>query len=218
MIETKTYLFFQLLLLSLKMWQGVAFVFPLLSPRHISTLLQATAASKSKTTLTEDTSWKVQMVLRGLKTTQGKRLDELFTLSAQFLEDNGFEPPQGRIQLLGDSNRLELTNSYWKLSEDPEDRKDGLWVWGLFKEPLYPFLLLQMETSEIQLVDDDSIPPLQLYAQINHKRDDSGVVLEGSYSLKTKRSERYPVDIFGAASVDLFEDVDVGTIRIEPER
>lgn len=75
-----------------------------------------------------------------------------------------------------------------------------------------------METSEIQLVDDDSIPPLQLYAQINHKRDDSGVVLEGSYSLKTRRSERYPVDIFGAASVDLFEDVDVGTIRIEPER
>ena len=35
---------------------------------------------------------------------------------------------------------LEFGDSRGKPTEDP---KDGLWVWGLFKEPLYPFMLLQ---------------------------------------------------------------------------
>lgn len=66
---------------------------------------------------------------------------------------------------------LKVTGGRWQLSEDPEDRKDGLWVWGLFKEPLYPFMLLQIETEEYSLVGGDAIEPLTLYAQINHKRD-----------------------------------------------
>jgi hypothetical protein len=28
----------------------------------------------------------------------------------------------------------------WTLSEDKNDRKDGLWIWGLFEEPKYPYL------------------------------------------------------------------------------
>ena len=31
---------------------------------------------------------------------------------------------------------LKVKGGRWKLSEDPEDRKDGLWIWGLFQEPL----------------------------------------------------------------------------------
>jgi len=50
---------------------------------------------------------------------------------------DGYEPPQGTIN--GDG----ITGSYL-LSEDPEDRKDGLWVWGLFKDPLYPFCLVKV--------------------------------------------------------------------------
>lgn len=37
----------------------------------------------------------------------------------------------------------------WTLSEEETERSAGLWVWGLFREPLYPFLLLQMENQRI---------------------------------------------------------------------
>ncbi len=37
----------------------------------------------------------------------------------------------------------------WTLSEAEDTRGAGLWVWGLFKEPLYPFLLLQVNNLEI---------------------------------------------------------------------
>ena len=32
----------------------------------------------------------------------------------------------------------------WTLSEDKNDRKDGLWIWGLFEEPKYPFLYFNL--------------------------------------------------------------------------
>lgn len=37
----------------------------------------------------------------------------------------------------------------WTLSEAEDERGAGLWVWGLFEEPLYPFLLLQVNNLEI---------------------------------------------------------------------
>lgn len=37
----------------------------------------------------------------------------------------------------------------WTLSEAEDTRGAGLWVWGLFKDPLYPFLLLQVNNLEI---------------------------------------------------------------------
>lgn len=37
----------------------------------------------------------------------------------------------------------------WTLSEAEDERGAGLWVWGLFKDPLYPFLLLQMDNLGI---------------------------------------------------------------------
>lgn len=37
----------------------------------------------------------------------------------------------------------------WILSEGEDRRSAGLWIWGLFEEPLYPFLLLQMQNLEI---------------------------------------------------------------------
>lgn len=46
----------------------------------------------------------------------------------------------------------------WTLSEAEDTRGAGLWVWGLFKDPLYPFLLLQMNNLEIV-----SSPILWLY-------------------------------------------------------
>jgi hypothetical protein len=95
------------------------------------------------------------------------------------------EPPQGQLKQVTSNQQsnvtyLKIRSGRWQLSEDPEDRKDGLWIWGLFEEPLYPFLLLQIETEEYVIPGSDSsgsgkdadvIEPLTLYAQVNHRRD-----------------------------------------------
>ena len=183
-----------------------------------------------KSTLTDETDWKLRIVLRGVATKQGKKVDEIFSLTAQFLEDEGYEPPQGELkQLPGEEDRLKIVKGRWKLSEDPNDRKDGLWVWGLFKEPLYPYMLLQLQTDAVPLPSSlsagdeeepetvqDAIKPLSLYAQINHKRDSElGVILEAS-DLKVRQTESISADPFGAAKVDIFEEVDVGTLSVQP--
>lgn len=181
------------------------------------------AAAAAKTTLDTDTTWRFRFVLTGIPTEKGKKVDELFVVEAQFIEDEGYEPPQGELKVVtkGDAEGriLKISKSRWQLSEDPEDRKDGLWVWGLFQEPLYPFLLLQLETDPVPLAggeDSDTIKPLKLYAQINHRRDkDVGVVLSGA-ELKVRVLETLKADPFGAATVDVYSEDNVGQIRIEP--
>jgi hypothetical protein len=238
-----------LLLASLSCSAVVAFqtvVFPSCRAISSSTSLWASssaASTKKKSTLTEDTVWKLSIVLRSVETQQGKKVNDMLTLEVNFIEEDGYEPPQGKVQQVlrgGDKqDRLVISSGRWKLSEDPKDRKDGLWVWGLFKEPLYPFMLLQMETQAIPLPgtrgiiksnnnDDeksdssssstgDGIKPLTLYAQINHKRDDKlGVVLEAGSDLNVRQVETVKADPFGAAEVDLYQDVSVGTITIQP--
>lgn len=68
-----------------------------------------------------------------------------------------------------------------------------MWVWGLFKEPQYPFMLLQINTEEYKLPGDegDAITPLTLYAQINHKRDkDTGEVELDAATLNIREIEQ----------------------------
>jgi len=190
----------------------------------------ATTTTSKPATLTQDTTWKLRIVLRGVSTAKGKKVDELFVVSGSFLEEEGYEPPQGSFVQQqkedGDSNGesssgLKIVNSRWQLSEDPNDRKDGLWVWGLFKEPLYPFLLLKLETEALPLSgsDEDSILPLQLFAQVNHRRagDDNGaVILEGTTDLKVRQMETVQADPFGGATVDIYEEKSVGSLSIQP--
>jgi hypothetical protein len=181
--------------------------------------------SMAKTTLTDETTWRLRLLLNDLTTTQGKKLDgQLFVIEGSFVEDEGYEPPQGSFKptKLAEEEGMsfELSKSYWKLSEDPNDPKDGLWVWGLFKEPLYPFMLLQIETKELKLPSSesdggskDSIPPLKLYAQISHIRDkDSGVELKTA-NLNVRVLERVQLP---GASVDLFEEEKVGQVSFQP--
>lgn len=195
-----------------------------------TTLLTMTTASGStmKSTLTEETTWKLRFVLRNVATAKGKKVDEIFVISGQFIELEGYEPPQGTFRqenvtpTSGDVNnitttsRLKIVKSRWLLSEDPNDRKDGLWVWGLFKEPLYPFMLLELETDAIALSGgvDDNIPPLQLYAQINHKRENGSAILQAT-DLKIRQMERIKADPFGVAQVDIYEEVSIGILSIQ---
>ena len=94
-------------------------------------------------------------------------------------------------------------------------------------------MLLQLETNRIVLPgggsssddgDDesgnkqqqDAIKPIKLFAQLNHKRDkEVGVILDGG-DLNVRQMETVNADPFGAAKVDIYEEVSVGNISIQP--
>ena len=201
------------------------------STRTPSCLPMAQEAVGSKmATLTDATDWRLRLLLNGVTTTQGRKIDgQLFVLNGNFIEEEGYEPPQGLFKSLTSNNEsedgsdevlsLEISSSRWKLSEDPDDPKDGLWIWGLFKEPLYPFMLLQMETKELELSsgegeEKDSIPPLKLYAQINHIRDsETGNVQLKNADVNIRLLEQVQLP---GATVDLYENEKVGQISFQP--
>jgi len=232
------------------------------NPTYLSTstnivLSASSSATSSMPTLTEDTVWNLRMALNNLPTEKGKKTDRIFSIQAKFIEEIGYEPPQGIIQQIfsisedigltteenvidGDSEtqtrttkvgaetsatttafttQMKIRSGRWSLSEDPNDRKDSLWIWGLFKEPLYPFLLLQFEIDSICLPGEekDSIKPFQLYAQINHKRGDNGeVILSLVSDINIRQKETMKADPFGAATIDIYEDTPVGQIQLQP--
>ena len=182
----------------------------------------------AKTTLSTETTWRLRLLLNDLTTTRGKKLEgQLFVVEGHFVEEEGYEPPQGLFKPTNDSDveegiSLEISNSYWKLSEDPNDPKDGLWIWGLFKEPLYPFMLLQIETKELKLSSSqqdgndgagDSIPPLKLYAQISHIRSDEAGVELKTANLNVRVLEQIQLP---GASVDLYEEEKIGQVSFQP--
>jgi len=209
-------------------------------------------ASSPTATLDENTTWRLRFSLNGVPTKSGRKVGELFVVDVQFILEEGFEPPQGQInQILASTSGivsassdttenandddesstnvndnvryLQVKSGRWKLSEDPNDRKDGLWIWGLFEEPLYPFMLLQLETEEYNLPnydsekEDDAIKPMTLYAQINHKRDKkTGEVELDAATLNLREIESINADPFGVAKVDIFEEVQVGQLSLRP--
>ncbi len=177
-------------------------------------------SASSQATLTEDTTWDLRFFLQSVPTEKDKKVDELFSAKVQFIEEVGYEPPQGVLKQVYSKDEeptFKIVSSRWQLSEDPNDRKDGLWVWGLFAEPLYPFMLLQIETDPIPLAGEttDVIKPLKLFAQLKHKREKGiGVVLSGG-ALNIREAETFKADPFGAASVTLYDDVTIGNLQIQ---
>lgn len=64
----------------------------------------------------------------------------------------------------------------------------------------------------------DSIKPFKLFAQIIHKRGDDGeVILASVTDLNIREKETYKADPFGAAKIDLYEDVVVGTLQLQAQ-
>jgi len=185
-------------------------------------------SSDVKSTLNEDTTWRISFLCNGIPTENGNIVDQIFVINVQFIEEMGYEPPQGEmlqttVKTTYDgagekisNNSFKISKATWKLSEDPNDRKDGLWIWGLFAEPLYPFMLLQIETEAYELPNNNLIRPLKLYAQLTHTRDkEKGVTLIGGV-LNIREKETYKLDPFGASSIDLFEDKAIGQLNIQP--
>jgi hypothetical protein len=167
----------------------------------------------------------MRIVLGNIPTANGKIIGQkLFAIRGRFIEEPNYKPPQGTLQQVQEFSNddeevtpeFKITAGWWILSEDPEDRKDSLWIWGLFKDPLYPFLLLQMEVDEIKFEENDYIRPFKLFAQINHKRENGEVILTSGADLKIKIKETVNADPFGAATIDVFEDVSVGKLQLQP--
>ena len=64
----------------------------------------------------------------------------------------------GRIFIEDDYNGLVRVDEegyagVWTLSEDKDDRKDGLWIWGLFEEPKYPYIYFYLDIYPTVIVD-----------------------------------------------------------------
>ena len=168
----------------------------------------------STRSLTPASTWRVKI---DLTAPGGGAAPVTVNADLRFAEEEGFEPPQGflRVERCVPEGALTLGEqpARWLLSEDPEDRKDSLWIWGLFSEPLYPFILLQLElAAPLAVADGVSIPAGPLYCQVDHRRKDGAVQL-GEGAVTYKVSEKLAADLVGLSQVTYNEPIRCGTIR-----
>ncbi len=70
----------------------------------------------------------------------------------------------------GESRYLNGAKAFWRLDEDPSAQgfdKAGFWIWGLFEEPKYPFMLLQLELSQPIPLAVGEVPAGIIYGQVS---------------------------------------------------
>ena len=233
------------------------------SPLLASSGIETTTSVSSLPTLSSDTTWMIRLTLRNIKTQQGRTItNQMYVINGKFIPEENYEPPQGSFvqqptsttttpteattttvavpsssASASSDSTMQITSSRWILSEDPNDRKDGLWIWGLFQQPLYPYLLLSLETKPIEIRNSgdtlDYIPALQLYVQLDHNcnRDtgsvsllkkrtssDSTTTSSGSnYELMIRQKEIIAADPLSLSKVEIYEEVSIGTISIQPK-
>ena len=172
-------------------------------------LQQTTEAS-----LTAATLWRLSLSLK--KEGSSAPATDV-TVNLRFEEEPGYEPPQG--QLIVDScipegalqcGQPPRGRQLWKLSEDPNDPKDSLWIWGLFKEPLYPFILFSLGVcsgSELALADGS-----RLFLQCTHKGDGGLTALTtGDVSIRVPTEQN--ADLVGLSQFTYQEPVPFGSAR-----
>ena len=168
-------------------------------------------------TLTTDTLWSCRLTFtaNSLRTRNNKvPLIRTFVCDdLVFTPLENYEPPTGSAKPAHTTESL-ISEITFKLSEDPDDQKDGLWIWGLFKEPLYPYCLLDIKTNDYTLGGEDSLPPMTLYAKLPHKmekvesnKEGRRQVLLGNADLVKKTPVEMKADPVGLAKVTLYDEV-----------
>ena len=137
-------------------------------------------------TLDERTLWELKLLLRE-EGSPGEAVSAIARV--RFIESKNYEPPQGYVFVEDDINGLIKVNdkgltSNYKLSEDINDRKDGLWIWGLFEEPKHPYLYFTLNVYDTLFVGEEEkkiygrgVPGEKLYIRFNHARDKNNNVL-----------------------------------------
>ncbi|EKX39163.1 hypothetical protein GUITHDRAFT_143763 [Guillardia theta CCMP2712] len=150
--------------------------------RGASQGLKMMAEGKEKlplATLTKETEWSMAIALD-----DGAEL----AVTACFQEDEGYEPPQGPLIV---RNSSFVQGGFWKLGEDPAKEgfdKAGLWIWGLFEEPKYPFIFFELQITKEISTSQGTIAPQVLYAQADLIGLSEAVISEslpcGTFSLR----------------------------------
>eukprot|EP01036_Dinobryon_divergens_P023673 gene23673-32046_t len=143
---------------------------------------------------------------------------------------------RGRVYVEDDYNGFVIVDDRgyggsWTLSEDKNDRKDGLWIWGLFEEPKYPFLYFSLgvynstilpsgEEEPVFGVDGGGIPNGRLDFRFFHQRDPQvGSVLEPRGEMTYRPTEMVQADPFGIGGVvNVGENVKAGSVTLNPCR
>ncbi|CAM9122481.1 unnamed protein product [Pylaiella littoralis] len=174
--------------------------------------------TKGLPTLSRATQWRMFLSLKDpAKGGEAGESTEV-AVRVRFDEEQGFEPPQGSLEIIEDNPYFtqQAGEARWTLSEAEDTRGAGLWVWGLFKDPLYPFLLLQVNNLEITLKGGAKISAGRLYVKVDHRRDDElGPILK-SGTVGVKLIERVRVDPLGMAEADITSVVPCGSVQFRP--
>jgi len=170
--------------------------------------------------LDEATTWRLSLALEAPGESAADPAEPLIA-NVVFEEEPGYEPPQGTVRVVSTLPEGILaegveTDAYgrmkrtqrWTLSEDPDDPKDSLWIWGLFKEPLYPFLL-----ADVQLAQEWGGLPAgtKLYLQGEHKRDPKEGTKLGEGTVTLREALALPG---GADAGSAFEPVPCGSYKV----
>ncbi len=185
------------------------------------------AATAVLPSLTSESTWRLQFDFFSGKDPAATAPDRTVSAKVKFVLDEGYEPPQGIVEILEDDDdvfapaRTNATtgvqmNNRWSLEEDPNERKAGLWIWGLFSEPLYPYLLFSMDVNRVEVAEGGyHVPAGPVFAQMKHARGSKqGCVLtEGTLSFKVTKT--YQADLVGLSKVAVGEPNACGTIRAD---
>jgi len=180
---------------------------------------------KGPATLTPDTEWRMVMTVKPPSTTDSAEdipadapsVDVV--LRCVFSEEAGYEPPQGTITILEDERGFVKKDGVhrWKLAEeegtDPLD-KGGLWIWGLFKEPLYPFMFMELEVNALTWSDEKKFPGGRLSLKLPHGRGKERGVIISEGLLMTKEKVFYDADRMGLSKAQVTEVRPCGSMRI----
>ena len=182
---------------------------------------RASATEATSPTLSGN-PWRLALSLT-LPDTAGNIVSRSMAMTVNFVVDEGYEPPQGRIVPVTNSDDASIfvdasARSRWQLSEDPDDRRDGFWIWGLFEEPLYPFLLFNICFNDISLPGDgEVIPGFTMFSQIDHlcdRKTGSVTLKEGIATVRVMKTVN--ADLAGLATAEIAESQTVGNIRFTP--
>ena len=91
-----------------------------------------------------------------------------------------------------------------------------MWIWGLFEEPLYPYMLLSFDCNRIEVAEGGyHIPKGKLFAEVKHARGSkSGHVLsDGKLSFKVTKT--YKTDLVGLSEATIGEPTMCGRLQAD---
>ena len=115
--------------------------------------------------MTSESTWRLQFEFFSGKDPAATAPDRTVSAKVKFVLDEGYEPPQGIVEILEDDDgvlrrrrgrtrRLACRmNNRWSLEEDPNERKAGIVDLGLIFEPLYPYLLFSMDVNRVEVAE-----------------------------------------------------------------